>query len=188
LADTEQQPESPQADWPNAVQRLQAEFGDVEFAPAELVSSDDKQRGQVCVRVPAGKLEAVMRFLHDDANCAFDMLADVTCVDYLYYPDASDRFGVTYTLVSTRHNQRLWVKCFANDPDPEVPSMAGIWKGADWPEREVYDLFGVKFAGHPDLRRLMTWEGFGSHPLRKDYPLRGKGERENYPVYTRTST
>jgi len=182
LADRTEQP-----DWPAAVRRLQDEFGGIDFAPSELVTTDDKERGQICMRVPIGELEAVMRFLHDDAECDFDMLVDVTCVDYLNYPDATDRFGVTYSLLSLRHNRRLWVKCFVNDPDPEVPTMTGIWRGADWPEREVYDLFGVRFAGHPDLRRIMTWEGFGSHPLRKDYPLRGRGEREDYPVYDRTS-
>jgi NADH-quinone oxidoreductase subunit C len=176
-----------QIEWPVAVKRLQAKFSDMDFAPAELVSTDGKRRGQICVRVPVEKFEAVMRFLHDDAECGFDMLADVTCVDYLNYPNATDRFGVTYSLLSVRLNRRLWVKCFVNDPDPEVPTMTGIWKGADWPEREVYDLFGVRFAGHPDLRRLMTWEGFGSNPLRKDYPVEGRGERANYPVYTKTS-
>ena len=182
MADTAQQ-----ADQHVAVGRLQAKFVGIDFAPAELVRSDDKRRGQICVRVPVEELEAVMRFLRDDRECAFDMLVDLTCIDYLNYPGATDRFGVTYSLLSLAHNHRLWVKCFVNDPDPEMPTMTGIWKGADWPEREVYDLFGVRFAGHPDLRRIMTWEGFGSHPLRKEYPLQGRGERENYPVFTRTS-
>jgi len=182
MADTTQQ-----GDQPVAVKRLRTTFGDIDFAAAELVGSDDKRRGQFCVRVPVEKLEAVMRFLRGDPQCAFDMLVDVTCVDYLNYPGATDRFGVTYSLLSLEHNHRLWIKCFVNDPNPEVPTMTGIWKGADWPEREVYDLFGVRFAGHPDLRRIMTWEGFGSHPLRKDYPVQGRGERENYPVYDRTS-
>ena len=74
-----------------------------------------------------------------------------------------------------------------NDPDPEVPTVTGIWKGADWLEREVIDMFGVRFAGHPDLRRILTWEGFKAHPLRKDYPLRGRGEREDFEVVTRDS-
>jgi len=182
LTDVAQQP-----DWPVAVKRLQGRFADVDFAPSELVPGDYKRRGQIVVRVPADRLVEVMRFLHDDAECAFDMMADVTCVDYLDYPRATDRFGVTYSLLSVRHNRRLWVKCYVNDPDPTLPSMTGIWKGADWPEREVYDLFGIRFEGHPDLRRIMTWEGFGSHPLRKDYPLQGLGERQNYPVYDRTS-
>ena len=182
MSDTDPQPE-----WPVAVKRLQSTFADVDFAPAELVCDERKQRGQICVRVPVERLQEVMQFLHDDSECGFDMLVDVTCVDYLNYPDATDRFGMTYSLLSVRLNHRLWVKCFCNDPDPEVPSMTAIWKGADWPEREVYDLFGIRFTGHPDLRRIMTWEGFASHPLRKDYPLQGRGEREDYPVYDRTS-
>jgi NADH-quinone oxidoreductase subunit C len=176
-----------QIEFPVAVKRLQARFGDIDFAPSELVAGDGRQRGQIVVRVPAGRLVEVMRFLHDDAECSFDMMADVTCVDYLNYPGATDRFGVSYSLLSVKLNRRLWVKCFVNDPEPTVPSMTGIWKGADWPEREVYDLFGIRFEGHPDLRRIMTWEGFASNPLRKDYPLQGLGERVNYPVYDRTS-
>jgi len=128
-----------------------------------------------------------MDFLATDPRTLYDQLSDLTCLDYLNYPQATDRYGVTYTLLSVPHNRRLWVKCFANDPDPQVASVTGIWKGADWLEREVYDLFGVAFAGHPDLRRIMTWDGFEAHPLRKDYPLRGRGERENYQVLTRES-
>ena len=81
----------------------------------------------------------------------------------------------------------MWVKCFVNDPAPEVPSVNGIWRAADWMEREIWDMFGIRFTGHPDLRRILTWEGFEAHPLRKDYPLRGRGERENYSVVTRDS-
>ena len=73
-------------------------------------------------------------------------------------------------------------QCFANDPEPKVPSVVSIWRGANWQEREVWDLFGVRFEGHPDLRRILLWEGFGSHPLRKDYPVQGLGERANYEI------
>ncbi len=126
-----------------------------------------------------------MRFLREDERCAFEQLSDLTCVDYLDFPGARDRFGVTYNLVSVSRGHRFWVKCFVNDPDPQVPSVTSIWWGADWPEREVYDLFGIRFVGHPDLRRIMTWDGFTAHPLRKDYPLHGQGERENFNVVTR---
>ncbi|HEX2972448.1 MAG TPA: NADH-quinone oxidoreductase subunit C, partial [Tepidisphaeraceae bacterium] len=77
---------------------------------------------------------------------------------------------------------RIWVKCFANDPEPKVPSVVSVWRGANWQEREVWDMFGVRFEGHPDLRRILLWEGFGSHPLRKDYPVQGLGERANYEI------
>lgn len=94
---------------------------------------------------------------------------------------------MTYSLLSLSLEQRIWAKCFVNDPNPEAPSVTGIWRGAEWMEREVYDLFGVRFTGHPDLRRIMTWEGFAAHPLRKDYPLRGRGERETFEIVTTES-
>ena len=140
---------------------------------------------QLCVQLPPERLLAVMRFLRNDERCKFEQLCDLTCVDYLNFPKARDRYGVIYSLLSISKGHRLWVKCFVNDPDPEVPSVTDIWWAADWLEREVYDMFGVKFTGHPDLRRILTWEGFEAHPLRKDYPLRGRGERENFKVVTR---
>jgi NADH-quinone oxidoreductase subunit C len=114
-------------------------------------------------------------------------LIDLTAVDYLNFPDAEDRFAVIYSLLSLTHNHRLWLKVFVNDPNPEVPSVTAIWRGADWPEREVLDLFGIGFAGHPDPRRLFLPDSFSDHPLRKDYPLRGKGERAAFETVTRES-
>jgi NADH-quinone oxidoreductase subunit C len=166
---------------------LAERFPGIDFAPGPLVMHGDRASDQICIRVPRDRLIEVMTFLKNDPRTRYEQLIDVTCVDYLNFPQATDRYGVTHSLLSLTHNRRLWVKCFANDPEPEVPSVAAIWKGADWLEREVYDLFGVRFVGHPDLRRLMTWEGFGSHPLRKDYPLRGRGERENYRIVERSS-
>jgi NADH-quinone oxidoreductase subunit C len=115
----------------------------------------------------------------------FDMLVDLTCVDYLHYRGATDRFGLVYLLADTRTNRRLTVRTFVNDPEPAVPSIVDLWQGADWLEREVWDLFGVRFEGHPDLRRIVLPEVFAAHPLRKDYPLQGRGERHNLPVITR---
>lgn len=144
-------------------------------------------KAQMCVHVPADGLLEVMRFLRSDARCSFEQLCDLTCVDYLNFPKARDRFGVNYSLLSLSLEHRLWVKCFVNDPAPVVPSVVSVWKGADWLEREVWDMFGVRFEGHPDLRRILTWEGFKAHPLRKDYPLTGQGEREDFEVVTRDS-
>ena len=169
------------------IQLLQATFPDIDFGPAPLLELRDKAQEQMGVRVPPGRLLEVMRFLHDDPRCAFEQLCDLTCVDYLNFPKARDRFAVVYSLLSLSKGRRLWAKCFVNDPNPEVPSVVSVWKGADWLEREVWDMFGVKFAGHPDLRRILTWEGFPAHPLRKDYPLRGRGERENFETVTRDS-
>ena len=160
-----------------------------EFSASPLVDRGKEPAGppQFYVAVPADKLLAAMRVFYDDSRCDYKQLCDVTCVDYSEFPKARDRYGVTYSLHSHSRHHRFWVKCFVNDPKPEVPSVAGIWKCADWLEREVWDLFGVRFTGHPDLRRIMTWEAFEAHPLRKDYPLQGRGEREDYPTLTRES-
>ena len=169
------------------VEVLAKHFPDIDFAPGPLLEMKVKSREQICVRVTGSRLLEVMQFLYDDLRCSFEQLADLTCVDYLNFPKARDRFGVVYSLLSLSLGHRLWVKCFVNDPNPEVPSLVGIWKGADWMEREVWDMFGVRFTGHPDLRRILTWEGFKAHPLRKDYPLRGQGEREDFERLTRES-
>ena len=170
------------------VRFLIEKFPGVDFAPAPLLQRENADDPQVCVRVTPRDLLEVMRFLYDDERCAFEQMCDLTCVDYLNFPKANDRYGVTYSLLSISKGHRIWVKCFVNDPAPEVPSVTSIWNGADWLEREVWDMFGVKFTGHPDLRRILTWETFGSHPLRKDYPLRGRGEREDFERLTRESS
>ncbi len=166
---------------------LVAKFADIDFAPHPLMARAEKSREQLCVRVPADRLLEVMRFLRIDEGYSFEQLCDLTCIDYLNFPKARDRYGVIYSLLSITKGHRLWVKCFVNDPSPEVPSVVSIWKGANWLEREVWDMFGVRFAGHPDLRRILTWEAFEAHPLRKDYPLRGRGEREDFERITRES-
>ena len=116
------------------------------------------------------------------------MLAELTAADYLKYPDARDRFGVIYVLTNIATGERLVVKTFVNDPDPTLPSVFPLWKAADWLEREVFDMYGIVFDGHPDLRRILMPEEFTSFPLRKDYPLRGRGERHNFPVITRAES
>ena len=118
----------------------------------------------------------------------FDLLVDLGGVDYLNYPDATDRYAVVYALANTATAERLVVKAYANDPDPTLPSVVPLWEGADWLEREVYDLFGLTFTGHPDLRRILMPDGFEGHPLRKDYPLRGYGERHNFETVTRAES
>ena len=118
----------------------------------------------------------------------FDLLADVTAVDYLHYPDAKDRFGLVYVLTNTASGERVIVKTYLNEPDLTVPSAFPLWKGADWMEREVYDMYGIVFAGHPDLRRILMPDEFTSFPLRKDYPLRGRHERHNFPLITRAES
>lgn len=140
-------------------------------------------RGQVRVVVPLGSLFDALRTLKEELG--FDMLVDVTCVDYLHYRGATDRFGMVYLLANTDTAERLTIRSFVNDPQPTVPSVVGLWEAANWLEREVWDMFGIRFAGHPDLRRVLLPEEFTAHPLRKDYPLQGRGERHNFPVITR---
>lgn len=140
-------------------------------------------RGDSRVVVPKDSLLALMQHLKSEGK--FDLLVDVTCVDYLNYRDARDRFGLVYLLANTITNERLTVRCFLNEPDLTVPSMVPLWGGANWLEREVYDMFGIVFDGHPDLRRILMPDEFAAYPLRKDYPLQGRGERHNFPVLKR---
>ena len=135
------------------------------------------------VVVPAAKLLPVLSLLKSDLG--FDMLAEITAVDYLEYEGATDRFGVVYVVLNLQTGERLIVKTFVNDPNPSLPSMYSLWKSADWLEREIYDMFGITFTGHPDLRRILSPDEFTAHPLRKDYPLKGRGERHNFPIVTR---
>lgn len=151
-------------------------FGQGTFATSRF---QDNQRLVVAPDILFHFLECLKQ------DCGFDMLAELTAVDYLHYPDAKDRYGVVYVLVNTATGERLIVKTYLNDPEPRLASCWPLWKAADWLEREVFDMFGVIFDGHPDLRRILMPEGFVSFPLRKDYPLRGKGERHNLPVLTR---
>jgi NADH-quinone oxidoreductase subunit C len=159
--------------------QLRARFGPDSFGTSEF--RDNKR-----VIVPVERLYGVLELLKE--QCGFDMLAEMTAVDYLRYPNARDRYGVVYCLLDTKTGTRLVVKTFVNDPDPAVPSAYPLWKSADWLEREVFDMYGIRFDGHPDLRRILMPEDFTSYPLRKDYPLRGKGERHNLPVLTRAES
>ncbi|GIW79148.1 MAG: NADH-quinone oxidoreductase subunit C [Gemmatales bacterium] len=142
-------------------------------------------RDNVRVIVPAAKVYPALSFLKE---IGFDMLIDITATDYLHYPDAKDRFGVVYCLLNTATGMRLVVKTFLNEPELKIPSVFPLWKGADWMEREVYDMFGIAFEGHPNLRRILLPEEFVSFPLRKDYPVQGKGERHNFPVLSRAES
>lgn len=143
-------------------------------------------RDNVRLHVPAEKVYACLACLKDD--CGFDMLIDITAVDYLNYAGARDRFGVVYALLNTTDGQRIYVKTAVNEPELRLPSVFPLWRGSDWMEREVFDMFGIEFAGHPDLRRILMPEEFTAFPLRKDYPLRGRGERHNFPVIPRAES
>lgn len=140
-------------------------------------------RGHTRITVERGDLLPLLALLRDEQG--FDLLVDVTCVDYLNYRDAVDRFGLVYLLCNTDRNERLTVRVYLNEPELVVASVTPLWRGADWLEREVWDMFGIRFEGHPELRRILLPEEFSAHPLRKDYPLQGRGERHNFPVLAR---
>ena len=140
-------------------------------------------RGEWRVVVPKQAVHAVMSLLKADHG--FDMLSDITCVDYLNYRGATDRFGLVYQLLGTSHGKRLCVRVMLNEPDLTVTTVTDLWTGANWLEREVYDMFGIVFEGHPDPRRILMPQEFTAFPLRKDYPMQGRGERHNFPVIRR---
>lgn len=137
------------------------------------------------VHVPAPRLLDFMSYLKERG---FDQLCELSAADYLKYPNATDRFGIWYILLNTTTGERLFLKTFVNEPNPTVASVFPLWKGADWMEREVFDMYGILFEGHPNLRRILMPEEFTKFPLRKDYPLRGRGERHNFPVITRAES
>ncbi|AIK44030.1 MULTISPECIES: NADH-quinone oxidoreductase subunit C [Brucella/Ochrobactrum group] len=125
--------------------------------------------GELTLSVSAASIISVLTFLRDDVQCQFVNLTDISGVDY---PQRAKRFDVVYQLMSPRQNQRIRVKVQA-DEDTLVPSAVPVFVGAEWFERETYDMYGVLFSGHPDLRRILTDYGFEGHPLRKDFPLTG---------------
>ena len=137
------------------------------MSPAARPLAADASRGQVVVIVEREALERTLETLRDDPELRFEMLSDLTVVDYL---GRTPRFEVVYQLYSLSRNHRLRVKVPVGEDDPVVPSAVGVWKSANWAEREAWDLFGIRFAGHPDLRRILMYPEFEGFPLRKDYP------------------
>ncbi len=132
--------------------------------------------------VTPGAAHRVLAALRDDPAFACEMLVDLSAADYLGYPHPREgRFGVVWHLHSFRTGFRARVQAFLPAGDPAVDSVADLWGNAEWLEREVYDLFGIRFAGNPDLRRILMPDGYTGHPLRKDYPVRGRGERDAFP-------
>ena len=145
------------------VQRLREQF-DEDLLEVKL------WRNETTIVLRLQGLARICRFLRDDPDLAFDLLADVTAVDRLLLPEASPRLEVVYHLYSIPHHRRLRLKVRVGE-DQAVPTVTGVWETANWHEREVYDLFGVRFEGHPDLRRILMPDDWEGHPLRKDYPV-----------------
>jgi len=155
----ESPPEQPPV--PQELALLQLQFSD---ALAEI----SVLRGEASVVVRSDTLRAVAEFLKTDSRLAFNVLVDMTAVDYL---GRSPRFDVVYHLLSLPHKRRLRLKVRVDEAGPEVDSLTSLWGCADWLEREIWDMFGIRFRGHPNLKRILMYEEFKGHPLRKDYPI-----------------
>jgi NADH-quinone oxidoreductase subunit C len=139
---------------------------------ADALISTEVKFGELTLTVARDRIGAVLRHLRDDGACRFEVLIDICGVDW---PGRENRFDVVYHLLSPRVNQRIRVKLETNETDT-VPSAVDIFPAANWFEREAYDMYGIFFSGHPDLRRLLTDYGFQGYPLRKDFPLTGHVE------------
>lgn len=163
-------------------QNLQAQFG-------ETLLSVKSALAEVTIEVAASEYASVMRTLRDGADFQFDELIDLCGVDYSTYGNAEwqgKRYAVVVHLLSVPNNLRLRVRVFADDEFfPVVDSMVGLWSSANWFEREAFDLFGIVFTGHPDLRRILTDYGFVGHPFRKDFPISGYVEMRYDPEQQR---
>ncbi|MGO9599241.1 MAG: NADH-quinone oxidoreductase subunit C [Isosphaeraceae bacterium] len=150
----------------------------------EGVFTTSRLRDNLRIFAPRARLLDVLTTLKD--QCGFRLLVELGGTDYLGYPGRTRaRFEVHYVVRNLETSEVLIVKAGVDDPDPSLPSAMPLWPGADWMEREVFDMFGIRFVGHPDLRRILMPEEFVAYPLRKDYPLRGRGERHNFPRLTR---
>ena len=151
------------------VDTLKAQFGDA-------IAGHEVFRGQLSVSVSPDRIADVCTFCRDDDRLSYDMLADLTAVDF--HP-RRPRFQVVYNLYSFRDNDRLRLKAPVEENDT-LATVEGVWKAANWLEREVYDLFGIVFENHSDLRRILLWDGYIGHPLRKDFPIHGVPQKVIY--------
>jgi NADH-quinone oxidoreductase subunit C len=161
-----------------------ATLAELARALGDGVYSTARFRDNLRLYVPPSRLIELLSRLKNE--CGFNLLSELGGTDYLGYPGRSRaRFEVHYVLKNLGTAECVVVKCGVNDPDPSMPSAVPLWPGADWMEREVFDMYGIRFTGHPDLRRILMPEEFAAYPLRKDYPLRGRGERHNFPRLSR---
>ncbi len=163
-------------------QNLQKHLGD-------RIASLQSALGELTIDVDVIHYPAVMEVLRDEPSLHFEELIDLCGVDYSTYGDAlwsGKRFAAVVHLLSLTHNWRLRVRCFAVDDDfPVIPSLVSLWNSVNWFEREAFDLYGIVFSGHPDLRRILTDYGFVGHPFRKDFPVQGYVEMRYDPEQRR---
>lgn len=146
------------------LEKITAKFGD------KVLTAHSHHGDDTAVFAPRDILAAAA-FLKEDAELDFNILADLTAVDCLKLPERAHRFEVVYHFYSLKKKHRVRLKALVENEKTEVPTLTGLWPAANWLEREVWDMFGVTFSGHPDLRRILMYEEFTGHPLRKDYPV-----------------
>ena len=170
-------------------QQIEALTAALSSALGDAVDAPAVAHGEVTLTVRQPQLAHTMRLLRDRAELRFELLCDLCGVDYSTYGGGGrdgPRYAVVYHLLSLAHNRRLRVRTFAPDDDfPVVPSVVDTWPSANWFEREAFDLFGIMFPGHPDLRRILTDYGFVGHPFRKDFPISGHVEMRYDPEQRR---
>lgn len=153
------------------------------FPEAVLSVDIDTARSELTINIAAPRIVEIARFLHDDPMACFDHLTDICSADY---PDAPQRFEVIYQLLSLPRGKRIRLKARVHDDNPTIDSVTGIWRGAGFLEREVYDMMGIRFIGHPDLRRILLPDDYAEgHPLRKDFPTEGRGWRSQFDFIPR---
>ena len=145
-------------------ERLKEKFG-------SAVPATHDFRGDETAVIKKESLLEVLRFLKENPELDFNVLMDLSAVDYLPFGEARPRFEVVYHLYSLKHDHRLRIKVPVEEKDAHLSSATGLWPAADWFEREVWDMFGIRFEGHPNLKRILMYEEFTGHPLRKDYPV-----------------
>ena len=157
--------------------KLSDKFGD------EFISSSEFH-GTTILSFKSKKILEILEFCANDDNLKFDFLTDLTAVDYLEM-EAPGRMAVIYCLRNRDNMNHVLIKAFLPDDNMEIDSVVGMWSSAEWLEREVWDLFGIKFIGHPELKRILLPDDYKGHPLLKDYPLKGRGERDSFKVVQR---
>jgi NADH-quinone oxidoreductase subunit C len=163
------------------IDKLERALGAIDKNQKEIILMKELFRGDYTYEIEPSGLKVFMTFLKENEATAFNMLSSVTGIDYIRYDDDKRRFGIVYSLISLTNKIRLNVRVRIPENNCRIDSVFSIWHSADWQEREIYDLYGILFDGHPDLRRILLDEkDYGnSHPLRKDYPLKGLGERHS---------
>ncbi|MEK7484417.1 MAG: NADH-quinone oxidoreductase subunit C [Planctomycetota bacterium] len=158
------------------IEKIKANF-------AEEILNIEEYSKQTFVSVKPQQIVAILKLLRDDSELSYDYLQDICGLDYMNQ-GMPERFAVVYNLYSYKNSSHFRIKAFVPEEEPEIDSVASLWAAADWAERETFDMYGILFKNHPNLIRILLPELYQGYPLRKDYPLRGRGERANFPKDT----